>query len=215
MKEEIVKIRPANILVSALFGIIAAVLAYKHIGWPQTYSDFIAGSITWGGEGKSRDVIFVFAFIASTSLSLVLLHSCLQKVADIYGDAIETHTSNTILYACVPFAIWAGGQVLSKNQPYYELLYFNAWIITAGIISMFVALKKAPLSATYEEMQLLVDLSFILPFFSAVAPYIFSVSLLKLGVVKKISFAFIIMPLLWGCGFFVLNDVKKYVKSSE
>lgn len=131
-----------SILISLLLGVIGAYLAYKYMDYPLTYSDFIAGSITWGGEGKSKDVSMIFGFIIITSLSLLLISKFRTWIAFQYDLQVDKFFSIVLIYTSVPFVIWLGGQVFSKAVPNYDLLFFNAWIALGGILAVYIILKS-------------------------------------------------------------------------
>ena len=130
------------ILVSLLFGTMAGVLAYKYLDYPMSYTDFIASSITWGGEGKTKEILMVFSFIFVTVISLYGLSRFLRWIEKEYDEKVANYYSNILIYASIPFVIWSGEQVLSKEIPNYSLLAFNVWIVMGGLLSSVISLRS-------------------------------------------------------------------------
>ncbi len=219
MEPTIKRINLGTILVSLLFGVISAVLAYKYMDYPLNYTDFIAGSITWGGEGKSKDIALIFSFILVTSLSLVGLGNFQNRINNKYNDKVSKYFSSTLLYVSIPFVIWTGEQVLSKRIPSYELLYFNAWIIFGGVIATFLVLNFSDKIAQENKTSELITFSFIIFTFATLSPDVLGAILTRLGREggysrSLLTYAWYIIPSLWIIALYLSKDKIKYYRYS-
>lgn len=212
-------INTGTILVSLLFGVLGGALAYKFIDYSLTYTDFIAGSITWGGEGKSKDVSLILTFMIILSLSLVSLGRFQTWIQSKYNDKLAGCFSTTLMYISIPFVIWVGEQFLSKSIPNYELLFFNAWIVLGGLIATFFVLQsKNQLKENNATSQLIV-FSFIIFAFATLSPDVLGTVLIRLGEGEGYSrqlltYTWYIIPSLWLIALYVFKNKIKYYKYS-
>jgi len=191
------KINLGSILISLLFGVIAALLAYKYMDYPLIYTDFIAGSITWEGEGKSKEVSLVFSFILTVGLSLIALSKFQSWVSKNYNEKVSQYFSMTLLYSVIPFVIWFGEQVLSKRAPNFELLYFNAWIVLGGIIATLLILKPFNPSEEKHQTNEMIVFSFIIFTFATLASNIVGTVFQRFGSEHILKNIWTMLPTIW------------------
>jgi hypothetical protein len=218
LEKVINKINLGTVLVSLLFGVISAVLAYKYLDTPLTYTDFIAGSITWGGEGKSKDVSLVFVFIAVTTLSLIGLGKYQSWIIEKYDDLIVKSFNTTLMYVSIPFVMWIGEQFLSKSVPNYDLLYFNAWIIFGGIIAAYLILNSINKVSNHKINELII-FSFVVFTFITLSTDVLGAILIRFGKGEGLSRTLLMngwnyLPLLWLIILYFTKNKIKYYKYS-
>jgi len=213
------KINIGTVLVSLLFAVVGAVLAYRLMDYPLTYTDFIAGSITWGGEGKSKDVSLVFAFIVILSLSLVSLVQFQSWIHRKYNDSVVQDVSITLMYVSIPFVMWVGEQFLSKGIPNYQLLSFNAWIVLGGLIATFLVLRVGSQLHKNNETSKLIVFSFVIFSFATLSPDVLGTIAMRFGrgegVLRDVlSNALYVVPAVWLIFLYIFNDKIRYYKYS-
>jgi len=212
------KINIGTVLVSLLFSVVGAVIAYRLIDYPLTYTDFIAGSITWGGEGKSKDVSLIFTFMIVLSLSLVSLGKFQNWIHSKYNDKAVECFSITLMYASIPFVIWIGEQFLSKRIPNYQLLFFNTWIILGGLIATFLVLRTNPQSHKSIAVSKLIIFSFVIFTFATLSPGVLGAIAMRLGrglgARHLLTNALFVIPTAWLVFLYIFNDKERYYKYS-
>lgn len=203
-----------SVLISLLFGVVAGVLAYKYMDYPLIYTDFIAGSVTWGGEGKSKDVSMIFGFMFLTLLSLFGLSQFQAWIKNQYDEKIANIFSIVLLYSSIPFVIWVGEQVLSKRVPTYSLLFFNAWIVLGGLITTFITLSNNDIKDRHKDTPEVITFAFVTFVFASIAPNVITVLLMKVGIQEKLEYAWIFTPILWFIGLYLFKNKAKYYQYS-
>ena len=173
------KIDFGTVLVSLLFAIVCAVLAYNHMDYPLVYTDFTASRITWRGEGKTRDISLVFSFMFIFSLSLITLNKLQAWIKNNHDIKAVECFSIVLMCASIPFVIWIGEQILSKHIPNYDLLFFNSWVIVGGIISTFTILNHQ--LNKDKDISKLIVFSFVIFTFATLSPNVLSAIANRLG----------------------------------
>lgn len=219
MNQSVKSFNIGTILISFLFGVVSAVLSYQYMDMPLTYTDFIAGSITWGGEGKSKDVSLIFTFILTSSLSIILLDKLQTWVNNKSNENVAKEFSIILLYTTIPFVIWIGEQFLSKGIPHYELLFFNAWIILGGISATFLIMIFFHEPKIENNGSQFIVYSFILFTFVTLSPDVFGVILTRFGIVETLlhhllSNAHYIVPFMWLVMLYFSKNKVQYYKYS-
>ncbi len=200
-------------LVSALFGIVSAVIVYRYVNSPLVYNDFIAGSLAWHAEGKSKDVMSIFMFIAVTVFSLVGLSRYQKRIALKHDAQIADSLNDVLMYGSIPFVVWVGEQVLHRSLLEFDLLFLNAWVILGGLVTSGILIKDKDWYHHY-EVKSLVPLSFILFFLVSIAPNVVSVLSLKLGHTQRLTDAFLTIPFLWVIALFFYKRKVQYLRYS-
>lgn len=211
------KIDFGTVLVSLLFAIVCAVLAYNHMDYPLVYTDFTASRITWRGEGKTRDVSLVFTFMVVFSLSLITLYKLQTWIKNNYDIKAVECFSIVLMCASIPFVIWSGEQVLSKQIPNYDLLFFNSWIIAGGIISTFIILNFQ--LNKDKDISKLIVFSFVIFTFATLSPNVLSAIANRLGRDEVLSntllvYGWLIFPIAWFLSLYLFKDKIKYYQYS-
>ena len=214
MKNEIKKVNLGTLLTSLLFGMVMALFAYKYLDFPLSYSDFIAGSITWGGEGKSKEVSLVFVFISTVVLSLWVLSKQLTLFQKHDTTLVKTF-SLTLLYTSIPFVMWIGEQILTKRIPSYDIPCFNAWLLMGGLIATMIWMKStSSMPKQKVENSSFIILSFVLFTFITLSPNVLSVILLKFGESERLKNAWLIISTLWLIVLYFDRNKTRYYKYS-
>jgi len=213
------KINIGTALVSLLFAVAGAVIAYRFVDYPLTYTDFIAGSLAWGDEGKSKDVSLVFAFIAIFSLSIVSLAQFQEWIYRKYNKKVAEYFSITLMYASIPFIMCIGEQVLSKNMPSDQLLRFNTWLVLGGLIATFLVLRGGSQLYKNNEASKLIVFSFVIFAFSILSPDVLGAIATRFGrgegaLRDLLKNALYIIPTVWLVFLYIFKDKGRYYKYS-
>lgn len=213
------KINIGTVLVSLLFAVVGASVAYRFMDYPLIYTDFIAGSITWAGEGKSKDVSLVFAFIVVFSLSIVSLTQFQKWIYRKYNEKASEYFSVTLMYASIPFVMWLGEQILSKQIPSYQLLLFNTWVVFGGMIATFLVLRASSQLHKNSEASKLIAFSFVIFAFATLSPDVLGAIAMRFGrgegVLRDLlNNALYIIPTVWLVFLYIFNDKERYYKFS-
>jgi len=209
-----------SMLISLLFGVVGAFLAYQYMDFPLTYTDFIAGSITWDGEGKSKDVSMIFGFMIIASLSLFGISKFRSWIESHYDEDAAQFFSIVLIYTSIPFVMWLGGQVLSKADPYYDPLFFYAWIVFGGMLTTYITLKNYVNEKQSIPAHSLIIFSFLTFTFATLSPDVLGILLTKSGKGQGSSreilmYAWYYVPALWIAVLYSIKNKIAYFRYSS